>query len=171
MRVSIAVFGLLAACGGSVTSVDGNQNTSTLTPTDQDQLCLDTYNYVRTAFSNDDLAKLQCGFTNQSQDPSTCDSAYQACLVNARANVQQIQWPLVPDCTAFDANVKACNTTVAEYSKCLEQELDVVKSMETHFPLCTQAEQQSAALSAASKLSTDCLALLDTCHPSFVPGK
>ena len=102
MRASFLFLGfVLIACGGTMTTVDGNENTSTLPATDKDQLCLDTYNYVRNALSTDDLAKLECGFNQTtSQDPSACDSAYQACLVNARANVQQIQWPLAPDCTA-----------------------------------------------------------------------
>src|SRR4051812_41551261 len=103
MRASFFVCFALVACGGSVTTVEGDKNTSTLQPTDQDQLCLDTYNYVRNAFSTDDIAKLQCGFTGTtSQDPQLCASTYQTCLTNARANAQQIQWPLVPDCTNFE---------------------------------------------------------------------
>jgi hypothetical protein len=172
MRSSLMLALVAIGCGGAVTTVDGNENTANLTPADQDQLCLDTYNYVRNAFSTDDLAKLECGFSQtQSQDPSACNSAYAACLTNARANVQQIQWPLAPDCTGFDQQVAACNTTVGQYSKCLQQELDVVKALEGSFPLCTQAAEQSAAIAAAGKLSQDCIALLNTCHPSFVPGK
>jgi hypothetical protein len=173
MRLTFVLCLAAAACGGSVTTVDGNKNTSTLQPTDQDQLCLDTYNYVRNSFSTDDLAMMECGFTPQttSQDPAACNSAYQACLTNARANVQQIQWPLAPDCTGFDQSIAACNTTVAEYSKCLQEEVSVVKTMEGYFPLCSQAAEQQAAIAGAAHLSQDCISLLQTCHPSFVPGK
>jgi len=172
MRTSFLLGFALVACGGAVTTVDGNENTSTLPASDKDQLCLDTYNYVRNAFSVDELAQLECGFTQTtSQDPAACNSAYQACLVNARANVQQIQWPLAPDCTGFDQSIAACNTTVAEYTKCLQQEVNVVKVMEGSFPFCTQAAEQQAAIMAAGQLSQDCIALLDTCHPTFVPGK
>jgi hypothetical protein len=162
----------LIACGGTMTTVDGNENTQTLPSTDKDQLCLDTYNYVRNTFSNDDLAKLECGFTQTtSQDPVACNSAYQACLKNAQANVQQIQWPLVPDCTAFDNSIAQCNTTVSQYTKCLQEEVDVVKAMEGDFPFCTQAAEEQAALAAASHLSQDCIALLQTCHPAFAPSQ
>ena len=172
MRASFLFGFALIACGGTMTTVYGNENTSTLPAADKDQLCLDTYNYVRTNFSTDDLAKLECGFSQTStQDPSACDSAYQACLVNARANVQQIQWPLSPDCTGFDQSIAACNTTVSQYTKCLQEELDAVKAMESDFPFCTQAAEQQAALAAASHLSQDCIQLLDTCHPSFVPSQ
>jgi len=171
MRSWLAFVCLAVACGGRVTTVDGNESTANLTPSDQDQLCLDTYNYIRTSFSNDDLAKLECGFNGAtSQDPATCDTAYETCLTNARANVQQIQWPTTPDCTGFDQQVAACNTTVGEYTKCLQQELDLVKALEGDFPLCSQAAEQAAALSAAGKLSTDCIQLLDKCHVTFVPG-
>jgi len=173
MRASFLLgFALIVACGGTMTTVDGNENTSTLPTSDKDQLCLDTYNYVRNAFSTEDLARLECGFSQtSSQDPAACNSAYQACLVNARANVQQIQWPLAPDCTNFNQSITACNTTVSQYTKCLQEEVNVVKVMEGDFPLCSQAAQQAAAIAAAGQLSQDCIALLDTCHPSFVPGK
>ena len=171
MRSSLMLAFVAIGCGGAVTTVDGNENTANLTPDDQDQLCLDTYNYVRNAFSTDDLAKLECGFNQtQSQDPSACNSAYQACLTTARANVQQIQWPLAPDCSGFDQQVASCNTTVGEYSKCLQEEVDVMKAFEANFPFCTQAAEQSAAIAAAGKLTQDCITLLDKCHPSFVPG-
>jgi hypothetical protein len=172
MRASFLFGFALIASGGTMTTVDGNENTSTLGTADQDQLCLDTYNYVRNTFSTDDLAKLECGFQQtQTQDPSACDSAYQACLVNARANVQQIQWPLVPDCTGFDQSIAACNTTVSQYTKCLQEEVDAVKAMEGDFPFCTQAAEEQAALAAASHLSQDCIALLNTCHPAFAPSQ
>jgi len=173
MRASFLLgFALIVACGGTMTTVDGNENTSTLPTSDKDQLCLDTYNYVRNALSNDDLAKLQCGFTQtSSQDPQACKSAYEACLVNARANVQQIQWPLAPDCTGFDQSIGQCNTTVSQYTKCLAEEIDAVKAMEGSFPFCSQAAEQQAAIAAATHLSQDCIALLDSCHPTFVPSQ
>lgn len=172
MRASFLFGFALIACGGTMTTVDGNENTSTLPAADKDQLCLDTYNYVRNTFSTDDLAKLECGFTQTtSQDPSACDSAYQACLTNAKANVQQIQWPLSPDCTGFDQSIASCNTTVDEYTKCLREEVDAVKAMEGSFPFCTQAAEEQAALAAASHLSQDCLALMQTCHPAFAPSQ
>jgi hypothetical protein len=170
MRSKFVFTLVVIGCGGSVTSVDGNENTANLTPADQDQLCLDTYNYVRNSFSNDDLAKLECGFaTITSADPSACASSYNSCLVQARANIQQIQWPLAPDCTGFDQNVAACNTTVSEYAKCLQQEVDVAKTLESGFPYCSQAAAEAAAISAAGHLTQDCIAMFNTCKPSFVP--
>lgn len=168
MRSSSLLFLFAIACGGSVTTVDGNKDTSNLTPTDQNQLCLDTYNYVRTSFTNDDIAKMECGF-KLSQDPSTCATTYTTCLTAAQAQLQQTTIPTTPDCTGFDAAIAKCNTTVAEYTKCLQQEVDAMKSLESSFPLCSQSAATSAEITAMSKLSQDCIQLMQTCELSFGP--
>ena len=41
------IVAVAAACGGQITTVNGNENTATLSPTDQNQLCNDVYNYIR----------------------------------------------------------------------------------------------------------------------------
>ena len=154
-----------------MTTVDGNESTSTLTPTDQDQLCVDTFNYVKANFTANDIAKMECGFTDsQSQDPSSCTTKYQTCLSAAQANLQQFQYPATPDCTGFDAAVAKCNTTVAEYTKCLQQEVDAMKAMESDFPLCTQADATNAELAALGKMSSDCITLMQTCSLTFAPS-
>ena len=169
MRSSLFLLLFAFACGGQVTSVDGNKDTSSLGSTDQNQLCLDTYNYVRTSLSNDDIAKMECGF-EISQDPSTCASTYETCVTTAEAQLQGTTLPATPDCTGFDAAVAQCNTTVAEYTKCLQQEVDAMKSLESSFPLCTQADATSAELAAMNKLSQDCIQLMQTCQLTFAPG-
>ena len=153
-----------------MTTVDDNESTSNLTPTDQNQLCLDTFNYVKANFGASDVAKMECGFTqtSQTQDPVACASAYQACI--AKANVQPIQYPATPDCTGFDTAVAKCNTTVGEYTKCLQQEVDAMKSIEGSFPICTQEAATSAELQALQKMSADCVTLLQTCQIAFAPS-
>ena len=170
MRTWILIAFAAAACGGKVTSVDGNQNTSTLTPVDQNQLCDDTYNYAKSSFSNGDIAKLQCGFsTESSSDPATCAQTYQTCLGAAESN-PQFQWPATPDCTSFNEQITKCNTTVAEYTKCFQQEIDAVKSMESSLPLCSQADAEKLSATLFSKMSTDCIQLMQSCQVSFASG-
>ncbi len=156
-----------------MTSVSGSENTSSLSPTDQNQLCLDTYDYVKSSFSNDDIAKMECGFqgAGTTTDPSTCSSTYQTCVTKAEQQLQTNNpLPATPDCTGFDQAIAQCNTTVAEYTKCLQQEIDAIKSLESSFPLCTQAEATSAEIAAAGKISTDCIQLMQTCKISFAPS-
>ncbi len=165
------LFAFASACGGKVTSIDGNQSTTTLPASDQNQLCLDTYNYVRSTFTNDDIAKMECGLDFQSnQDPSTCSSTYQTCLTKAQQQLQGTTLPTTPDCTGFDAQLAKCNTTVGEYTKCLQEEVDAMKSLEGSFPLCTQAEATSAEIAAMGKISTDCIQLMQTCQITFAPS-
>lgn len=166
----VGVVGVIA-CGGSITSVDGNDTTNTLTPADQNQLCTDTYNYVRNAVSSGEIAKLECGFggaTLADGGTGDCQQTYDTCVANASTNT--IPLPATPDCTAFDQAVASCNTTVATYTKCLQEEVDAMKSLESQFPLCTQAEEESASLAAYSKLTVDCIQLMQTCTITFAPG-
>jgi hypothetical protein len=157
------------ACGGSVTSVDGSKSTGMLTPADQNQLCTDVYNYVVNNFSSGDAVKYECG--SEAVDQANCQQAYATCIA---------QTPALPDagivmgaldCTTFDQAVAQCNTTVSEYSKCLQQELSALKSIEGQMPLCGQGALEAAELSALSNnLSSDCIQLLTTCQLTFVPG-
>lgn len=160
-----AVGATAAACGGSMTTVDGNKSTTTLTPDEQNQLCTDVYNYVKSSFSTSDMAAMACGFSGASStsDPSTCQSNYSACVAKETASMTGItNQPL--DCTGFDAQVAQCNTTVAEYTKCLQQEVAAMKSLESQFPLCSQAAAQAAEINAMSQLTSDCLQLAQTCQ-------
>ncbi len=166
MRKSIfLVCAIGVACGGSVTSVDGNKNTSTLTPTDQNQLCNDVYNYMKSSLSSTDLARLECGFSGSStpnNDPTACQNAFNTCVAQASPNMN---WPTgTIDCTNFDQQVAKCNTTVAEYTKCLTEEVAMIKSMESQMPFCSQAQAESAALQAYGNLSSDCLQMMNTCQ-------
>jgi hypothetical protein len=164
------VGGVVVACGGSVTSVDGNKNTSSLDPTDQNQLCIDTYNYIKSSISPADMAAMACGFAGVSStsDPTTCQSDYTTCVAQQTAAMgTQMNQPV--NCTGFDQTLAQCNTTVATYTKCLAQELDMMKSLEAQFPLCSAAAAQTAELAALNKLSGDCIALMQTCQMAF-PG-
>ena len=158
---------VLVACGGSMTTVDGNDNTNSLSSTDQNQLCIDTYNYVKNNVSTDDVAKISCGFAGAEADGGDCQSTYDTCVANAEKTATPL--PAAPDCTAFDQSIAKCDTTVAEYTKCLQQEVDAMKSMESQFPFCSQAQEESAALQAYAKISSDCLQLMQTCTITFGP--
>ncbi len=166
-KASIFVVCVLVACGGSMTTVDGNQDTNSLSTTDQNQLCTDTYNFVKNAMSSGDIAKISCGFAGASLDGGDCQTTYNTCLANAQQNQQQL--PPTPDCTGFDQAIAKCNTTVSEYTKCLQEEVDAMKSMESQLPFCTQAQEESAALQAYAKISSDCIQLMQTCSITFGP--
>jgi hypothetical protein len=171
MRRSIFLLCAIGvACGGSVTSVDGNKSTATLTPADENQLCTDVYDYMKSSFSPADMARLACGFSSTTDTTTTtCQNDFSACVTEQTATMSTAMNG-APDCTAFQQQVAACNTTVATYTKCLVQEIDAMKSLESQFPLCTPGAAQSAELQAMSKLSADCLALMQTCQVVAVGG-
>ncbi len=162
-----------AACGGAVTTVDGNDNTGSLTPTDQNQLCVDTFNYVKNDFSTTDLAKLECG-NQESANGNTqvCNDTYNSCVTKAEAQLA-LENPLAtatPDCTGFNEQVAKCNTTVGEYAKCFKEEIDFVKNLEGKFPLCSQSSAQAAEIIGLQSLSEDCVNLLTSCQLTFAPS-
>jgi hypothetical protein len=158
---------IVAACGGSITTVDGSKSTGSLSPSDQNQLCTDIYNYTLANVSTSDELKLSCGFEAMNQ-PS-CTQFYATCTSQSvgafDAGVQG-----TPDCTAFNAQVAKCNTTVAEYTKCLEEEINALKSLESQMPLCDQASAVKAELTAYGSLSADCIQLAQTCQFTTVPS-
>jgi hypothetical protein len=168
---TILFLGLLVACGGAVTSVDGNDPTASLSPTDQDQLCNDTYNYARQNLSPTDVAKISCGFQTEVDAGATCSQAFNTCVAQETNGIGALPPgpPTAAECATFNQQVAACNTTVGEYTKCLVQELNAVKSLEGQMPLCTEAAMQIAELNALSQFSEDCVALLDSCQITFVP--
>lgn len=167
MRIG-TVLVVLAACGGSITTVDGSKNTANLTQTDQNQLCNDVYDYVTANFNSSDAIKFACG--SEAANQPNCQQAYNTCIAqSSTVDAGAItKGPL--DCTAFNQAVAQCNTTVAEYTKCVQQELSAMKSIESQMPLCGQAALEAADLNAFSSLSSDCVTLLTSCQLTFGPS-
>lgn len=164
-----AMLAMAVACGGQITTVDGNENTSTLTPTDQNQLCNDVYAYVRSNFSSSDAIKLECGFSTSSQ--ANCQQTYNDCLAQASSNVDAgALFSGTPDCTSFDQEVAKCNTTVSEYTKCVQEEMSIVKNLEGQMPLCGQAAIEAADITALQGLSSDCVQMLTSCNVPVSTG-
>ncbi len=173
MRRSSIILGLslLAACGG-ITSVNGTESTATLSPTDQNQLCDDTYRYAQENLSPTDIAKIACGSQEANADAGTsCSEQFNACVAQEQSQIPPIPptLPTAAECASFNQQVAACNTTVGEYTKCLQQELNAVKTLEGQMPFCSQAQEEVADLQALNQFSTDCIALLETCQITFVP--
>lgn len=169
-RVAIAVSSVvalwIAACGGRVTSVDDNKKVGSLSPTDTNMLCSDTYNYFRMQFAPDDLAKLSCGFRNQGSP--TCKADYDKCVADI---TPKIGTPSTPNCTGFDQLLAKCgNVSVGQWVTCYKQAIDVMKSSVGSFPLCTQEQVQQWGLNAAGKISQECLGLWIGCSASFNIG-
>lgn len=157
-------------CGNTITSVDGSKNTNALAPTDKAQLCSDTYNYVLGAFSTDDVAKLGCGFQGASSaDAASCQSTFDKCVAEATSQGKMLTGAK-PDCTAFDASIAKCNTTVDQYTQCLAEAIDASKALEASVPFCSQAALTSASFTALGKMSPECLQLMTTCTLSFAPS-
>jgi hypothetical protein len=159
-----------AACGGSITTVDGNANTGSLQPTQKQQLCSDVYTYVTNNFSVSDFAALTCGAEASSQ--KNCQQAYSSCLAKS-PSAGGIPVPTAPtksDCAAFEQAVVLCHSTVAEFSNCVEEALNAVKILESQEPLCTTADYEAAGLMAVQSLSSDCVSLFTSCESALVPG-
>jgi hypothetical protein len=161
-----AVIGVLAACGGSITSVDGSKNTATLSPTDQTQLCNDLYNYEKSNFSTTDELELVCG--SEAANEANCQQAYQTCM--SQTTLGDAGFGATPNCTTFDQQIAQCNTTVSEYTKCFQEELTVIKNIDSMMPLCGQNAFEIAYLNAIANMSSDCISLMQTCFGSTSSG-
>ncbi|HVY48920.1 MAG TPA: hypothetical protein VHB21_23685 [Minicystis sp.] len=159
--VWLVVVGV-AACSPSVTSVDGNKNVKSLSPSDGKQLCEDVVTYISDNLSGDELAKVACGF---SVTPgASCQSEFDKCVADAN-----ITAPIAgtADCSSFEATLKNCDTTVEQYTTCIEQMVDAFGKLAGEVPLCTDQAQMQAFVGLASDISPDCLKVFQTCNVSL----
>jgi len=172
--VAVGVIGAGIACGGSVTSVDGSKNVASLSSSDSNQLCTDTYNYFVNNFSTNDILKFTCGLEAGEvvEQPdagasasSTCSSTFQTCM--SQGTTQTI--PSTPDCSSFATSVASCNTTVSQYTKCFQEEISAAKNLEGQMPLCSAGTLEQAELQADAQLDAACLQLIEN-GCSFVVG-
>ncbi len=161
--------GVLVACGGAVTSVDGNKQVSTLGPTDQDQLCHDIVNYVETSISPNDLKKFLCGITlSTSTDPTTCQSKFQTCMNDPTKN---ISFSTMVNCNGFKTTLLRCTgVTVSQLTDCYKQEIDIIKSLASRMPICDKAAAQAALIDASSRISQQCREVFIKCSISTSGG-
>ncbi len=153
----------LAACSTTVTTVDGNKQVNKLSPSDDEQLCKDIANYIESSFSGDDLAKIACGFSSSSG--GSCQADFESCVSNSHVSTTPIVNP--SDCAGFTASLKKCDTTVGEFTTCVQQMVDALGQLESQLPVCTQADEEKALVSLESSFSSDCLQLLDKCQILF----
>jgi len=155
---------VIVACGGKFTSVDSSKPTNQLQPSDSNQLCQDEYNYIVSSFSKDDLVKFMC--SSSFEQGGDCHTAFDTCVSQGQANAV---WPPSqgPDCTAFAQALAQCDTTVGQYQTCIQQEVNVLKSVESKLPFCSQGDEESAYLQAEGQVSADCLNLLQKCPIQF----
>ncbi len=159
----VGVVGVVIACGGQVTSVDGSKNVGSLSSSDSNQLCNDTFNYFISNFSTSDILKITCGLEGSEvglqpdagSSSSSCTQSYQTCLSQGTS----VTIPTAPDCTGFAASVASCNTTVDTYSKCVKEEINALKQLEGQLPLCDPGALEQAELQADSQIDATCLAL------------
>jgi len=124
----------LAACSTTITTVDGNKQVKSLSPSDDEQLCQDIANYVESNLSSEDIARIACGFSSTSS--GSCQSDFDKCV----SNIHITTTPIVnaSDCSGFTASLKNCDATVSQYSTCIEEMVDALATLEPQFPLCSQ---------------------------------
>jgi len=168
-RVGFALTALLVVvgtCGGRVSSVDGNKQVGTLSPTDSSTLCNDSYNYFRVQISPDDLAKISCGFRGTGS--ATCEADYNKCVQDLRG---KISTPAQPNCTNFNATLAKCgNINVGQWEQCFKEMIDIMKSATGRLPICSKDAQLNWALDVQGKISRDCLTVWIGCSASFNTG-
>lgn len=164
---SIFVFTLTAvalavACGGKFdTSVSSSEPTNQLPPADSNQLCNDEYNYITSSFSVDDLARISCG--GSYEQGGDCTTEFNLCVAQRQGVTK---WP-PPDCTAFANGMAQCDVTVGEYTDCIQQQVNVMKSIEGQLPFCSEGEAEQAYLQAESQVSAQCLQIMKDCPVTF----
>lgn len=158
VRSFLGLIVVIAACGGSVTTVDNNKKTSTLSAQDQTSLCQDTFNYARSNISPSDAAKMACGF-KAANDPN-CMQTYNQCI----ASFPTTSWSTAtPDCSNFNQFIANCDVTVGQYADCFKQEIDAIKSLASRFPVCDKAQLLQIEIDASRGISTQCIAALSKC--------
>ena len=155
----------LGACSTTVTSVDGNKNVATLTPSDGDQLCKDIASYVSGALSPEEIVRIGCGFAMSDAGGSSCQANFDQCVKDANVTTTPIADP--SDCDAFRASLKGCNVTVDQYTTCLQQAVDALSKLEQDVPFCSEQALETAAAGAEGDISSDCLTIFQTCSLSF----
>jgi hypothetical protein len=163
----LGIAAVAVACGGKfTTTVDSSKPASGLTPADSTQLCQDEYHYVVSSVSLDDFAKITC--ISSFQESGDCQTTFDSCVAKAEASASGT-WPptQAPDCTSFAASLAKCDVTVGQYSDCIEQEVNVLKSIESKLPFCTEGDEESAVLQADSQLSAECLNIMQECPLDF----
>lgn len=155
------ISAVLVACGGAVTTVDGNKDISTLGPTDKDQLCHDVANYVQTSISPTDFKKFICGSTSFATDPTTCQTQFQTCMADPKRDVT---FSSMIDCNGFAMTVLKCQgVTVSQFSDCYKQFVDAIKAYASHMPICDQQARINAQTDILNHISTQCLQMLIKC--------
>jgi hypothetical protein len=161
MKREWLITAILVACGGAVTSVDGNKDVSTLGPTDKDQLCHDVANYVQTSISPTDFKKFVCGATSFSNDPTTCQAEFQTCMADPKRDVT---FSSMIDCNGFAMTILKCQgVTVSQFSDCFKQYVDAIKTFASHMPICDPAAQLAAEKDLLNHISNQCLQTLSRC--------
>lgn len=155
------ISAVLVACGGAVTTVDGNKDVSTLTPTDKDQLCKDVNSYVQTSISPTDFKKLICGSLSYSTNAAQCQTQFQTCMADPKRDVT---FSTTIDCNGFASTILKCNgVTVSQFSDCFKQYVDAIKAYSSHMPICDAAARQQAQLDILNHISNQCLQTLIKC--------
>jgi hypothetical protein len=152
----------LAACGTTVTSVDGDKHLQNLSPSEGDQLCEDIANYVSDAFSGEELARIACGFAVS--EGASCKSDFNDCVAHANVGTPIAD---TANCDAFRETLKSCDATVGQFADCVTQMVDALGKLEQEVPLCSQQAQIDALVGLESDLSSECITLFSKCQVSF----
>jgi hypothetical protein len=153
----------LAACGSTITTVDGDAKTKDLSPADKNQFCKDVANYVVDSFDSDELARLACGFS-VSDSGSSCQADFNECVANA-PKVTPIADSA--NCESFESMLSGCNATVDELSTCIEEMVDALGALEEKAPFCTEDALQSALFGILGEISSECITIFTTCQVSI----
>lgn len=159
---------IFVACGGAISSVDGNKDVGTLSKTDQDQLCHDVVNYVETSISNNDFKKFICGVSSGSTDPITCQANFQKCMDDPK---RDINYSTMVNCDSFSQFVVNCKgVTVSQFTDCYKQYTDLLKTYASKMPVCDATARQQLALDLTNKISTQCVQMLIKCANTSTSG-
>jgi hypothetical protein len=163
------ISAIFVACGGAISSVDGNKDVSTLGANDQDQLCHDIINYVETSISTNDLKKFLCGITlTSSSDPITCKANFDKCMADPNRN---ISYSTMINCNGFSTTLLKCTgVTVSQFTECYKQEVDLIKSFAGKMPLCDKNSLVAAESDAINHISNQCMQVFLKCSISTTGG-
>src|SRR5690606_5559955 len=100
-----------------------------LTPTEVEQVCEATRDYVEGSVADDDVCRALAAITTlESEEPvAACEEAYAGCLAQ-RAVAEEGPLPCVVN--------EECDITVAEYEACVEELVTTAGPALAEFPSC-----------------------------------
>lgn len=157
--------------GGSVTTLSGSRTIGTLTTAEGTQLCNDTYAYFGSSIPQATTCKWQ-GLAYAVNSSAQSDSVLQQQCTKQLNTCQQATdpWANNSGCNTLPAD---CTATVAQYSTCINDEVDAFIQTVSGLPACTTITMSQTSSVTDAQLASppaSCASLMNICPDLYPPS-